>query len=420
MPLIGHVPALRHRNYRLLWIGQLVSTSGSMMQNAAVLWHVSLLVPGDMRDKAAALGLVGLVKFLPIVLFSLLGGVVADAVDRRKLMLLGQAGMTLCAGLLAIVTFRGLESLWPVYLLVGLHAAFSSFDGPARQALIPSLVPRELLGNALNLNTILFHASNVVGPPLAGLVIARFGVGWVYFANAVSFLAVIAALCMMRGVDTRPQGGKSDVSLAAAWEGLRFVFSMPMIRSTMLIDFVATFFSSATALLPIFVQDLLHVGAAEYGLLYAAQFWGAFLVGLLLVKGIDRIEHPGRAFVWAVLAYGAATIGFGLSQHFWLSWAFLALVGAADMLSTVIRNVLRQTLTPDHLRGRMTSVSMIFFMGGPQLGEVEAGYVAKLFGPVLSVVSGGIACIAASTAIAWGTPALWRHRRGDEQRSRPA
>ena len=420
MSVLEHVPALRHRNYRLLWIGQLVSTAGSMMQNTAVLWHVSLLVEGDMGDKAAALGLVGLVKFLPIVVFSLLGGVVADAMDRRKLMLLAQAGMTLCAALLALFTFRGMERLPIVYVLVGLHAAFASFDGPARQALIPALVPRELLGNALNLNTILFHAANVIGPPLAGLVIAKLGVGWVYFANAVSFLAVIGALCAIRGVDARPSGGKSDVSLRAALEGLRFVFSMPMIRSTMLIDFVATFFSSATALLPIFVQHILDVGPEEYGLLYAAQFWGALLVGLVLVRGIDRIEHPGRVFFWAVILYGAATIGFGLSEHFWLTWGLLAVVGAADMLSTVIRNVLRQTLTPDHLRGRMTSVSMIFFMGGPQLGEVEAGYVAKLFGPVFSVVSGGIACIVGSTAITLGTPELWRYRRGDPEPARSA
>jgi MFS family permease len=190
-----------------------------------------------------------------------------------------------------------------------------------------------------------------------------------------------------------------------------------MIRSTMLIDFVATFFSSATGLLPIYVQHILGGDEVDYGLLCAAQFWGALLAGLWLVKGIDRFEHPGRAFFWAVIVYGLATIAFGLSDSFWPLWICLALVGAADMLSTVVRNVLRQVLTPDHLRGRMTSVSMIFFMGGPQLGEVEAGYVAKLFGPVFSVVSGGIACIFASSTIAWQTPELFRYRKGDEQRT---
>lgn len=416
MSLADSFPALRHRNYRLLWAGQLVSTTGSMMQNVAVFWHVSLLVPTE--DKALALGFVGLVKFLPIVVFSLVGGVVADAVDRRKLMLAAQTAMTVIAALLAYFTFRGDVTPGLVYLLVGLHAAASSFDGPARQALVPALVPREHLANALNLNTILFHASNVIGPALAAGLMAGFGIWEVYALNALSFLAVIGALLAIRDVETRPTGAKSDVSPRAALEGLRFVFRSPMIRSTMLIDFCATFFSSATALLPIFVQDVLHGGELEYGLLYAAQFWGALLTGFVLVRYLERIRHPGRAFLVSVFAYGLATVAFGLSPTFWPMWIALALVGAADMVSTVIRNVVRQELTPDHLRGRMTSVSMIFFMGGPQLGELEAGWVAKLFGPVISVVSGGLACIAGSAAIAYWTPELWRYERKVEPRTR--
>jgi MFS family permease len=325
-------------------------------------------------------------------------------------MLAAQAAMTVCAALLAVLTLHGVESTLPIYALVGLHAAAAAFDSPARQALVPVLVPGEHLANALNLNSILFHAANVIGPPLAGLVIDGLGVGWVYVFNAASFVAVMVALLLMRGVDSRPRGAPGDVSLAAAIEGLRFVFRSPMIRSTMLIDFCATFFSSATALLPIYVQDILKVGPKAYGLLYAAQFWGALAAGLVLVRTLGRIERQGRAFFWAVVVYGVATVGFGFSTTLLAAWTWLALVGAADMLSTVIRNVLRQTLTPDHLRGRMTSVSMIFFMGGPQLGELEAGLVARAFGPVASVVSGGFLCIAGCTAIAWVTPELWRHR----------
>jgi MFS family permease len=278
-------------------------------------------------------------------------------------------------------------------------------------------VPREHLANALNLNTILFHASNVIGPPLAAVCMATFGIASVYALNALSFLAVIVALLAMRGADTRPGGGRSDVSPRAALDGLAFVFRTPLIRSTMLIDFCATFFSSATALLPIFVQKVLHGGEIEYGLLYAAQFWGALVMGLVLVRALERIRHQGRAFLWAVLGYGLATIAFGCSTRLWTMWVALALVGAADMLSTVIRNVVRQELTPDHLRGRMTSVSMIFFMGGPQLGELEAGYVARSFGAVVSVVSGGIGCIVGSAAIALWTPELWRLGRSREERA---
>jgi hypothetical protein len=225
---------------------------------------------------------------------------------------------------------------------------------------------------------------------------------------------VIGALVAMQRDDFAPAGPRTDVSLSGALEGLRFVFRSPLIRSTMLIDFVATFFSSATALLPLFADHVLHVGAQGYGALYAAQFFGAFLAGLYLVRRVDVIAHPGRTFFWAVVVYGLATVAFGASTNFWLTWCALALVGAADMLSTVIRNVLRQTLTPDHLRGRMTSVSMIFFMGGPQLGEVEAGFVGKLAGPRFSVVSGGIACIAVSTWIALATPSLWRQGKVEE------
>src|SRR6266571_1831473 len=178
--------ALQHRNFRLLWGGQLVSVAGSMMQSAAILWHVSLLVPAHQRG--LALGMVGLV---PIVAFALIGGVAADALDRRKLMLLMQSGMAAAAGLLALVAWSGARALWPVYLLAALGSAFGSFDGPARHSLVPNLVPREHLPNAISLNTIMFQIASVLGPAAGGLVIAGLGVGWAYALNAVSFLCVI-------------------------------------------------------------------------------------------------------------------------------------------------------------------------------------------------------------------------------------
>src|SRR5574341_2475419 len=170
--------ALQHRNFRLLWMGQLISLSGSMMQTAAILWHVSLLVPES--QKGLALGLVGLVRVVPIVVFSLVSGVVADALDRRKLMLLTQTGLTLAASALAFITFRGLTAVWPIYLLTALSAAAGAFDNPARQSLFPTLVPGEHLPNAISLNAIMFEAASVLGPALAGVVIAALGVKWVY------------------------------------------------------------------------------------------------------------------------------------------------------------------------------------------------------------------------------------------------
>lgn len=401
--------ALQHRNFRLLWIGQLVSFSGSMMQNAAILWHISLLVPED--KKGLALGLVGLVRIVPIIVFSMISGVAADALDRRKLMLITQTGLTLAAVALALITFGGLTTVWPIYLLAAIGSGFGAFDGPARNSLVPNLVPREHLPNAISLNTIMFQTASVAGPALGGLMIGSLGVGWVYAFNAVSFLFVIAGLLLMRNIPARAESERSDISLRAAREGLRFVFSAPLIRSTMLLDFFATFFASATALLPIFAQDVLRVGAQGYGLLSAAPSVGAMLTSLVMVRWVDKIERRGWVMLWAVLGYGLATVVFGFSRSFGLTFLCLALTGATDTVSMVLRNIVRQLGTPDQLRGRMTSVNMIFFMGGPQLGELEAGLVAQAFGPAVSVISGGIGCLLASAWVAWQTPELRTYRR---------
>jgi len=402
--------ALRHRNFRLIWIGLLVSFTGSMMQGAAVLWQVSLLVPPD--RKGLALGVVGLVRVVPIVVFSLISGVVADAWDRRRLMLFTQLGSALVSVALAVLTFRGLTGPWPVYALAALASAVSAFDLPARQALVPTLVPREHLPNAIGLNATMMQAASVAGPSLAGILIATTGgVGWVYMANALSFGFVIVALLAMRDVPARQPsegGSRDDVSLHAALEGLRFVFRSPLIRSTMLLDFFATFFSSATALLPIFAQDILHVGAAGYGWLYAAPAAGALITSAVMVPLADRIERRGPTLMWAVAGYGLATVVFGLSHTFWVTFGCLALTGATDTVSMVIRNIVRQLETPDRLRGRMAGVNMVFFIGGPQLGEFEAGAVANWLGAPFSVVSGGVGCLLATAWVASTTPAL-RH-----------
>jgi MFS family permease len=386
----------------------LVSFSGSTMQTAGILWHVSLLVPEE--AKGLGLGLVGLVRLVPIVSLALWGGMLADVSDRRRLMLATQTTMALVAAVLAVLTFRGLAVAWPVYLLAALASAAGTCDGPARQALTPNLVPRADLPNAISLNAIMAQTASVLGPSLAGIVIAAGGVGYVYALNAASFLAVIASLLLMRGAGFRPAGEPQEVSLHAARQGLRFVFASPMIRSTMLLDFFATVFASATALLPIFAQDILRVGARGYGWLYAAPSVGAIVAGAVMVPGIDRIDRRGRVLLWAVAVYGVATVAFGLSRRFWLTFLCLALTGAADTVSMVLRNVIRQLETPDHLRGRMVGVNMVFFQGGPQLGELEAGVVANAFGAPVSVVSGGLGCLLATGLIALYTPVLRRHR----------
>ena len=296
--------ALSHRNFRLLWIGLLVSFSGTFMQSAAVLWHVSMLVPADRR--AIALGLVGLVRIFPVILFSMISGVAADAFDRRKLMLGTQTIMAILAGVLALLTFRGLTAVWPIYLLTAISAAAGAFDLPARQALTPNLVPREHLPNAITLNSIMLQTASVGGPALGGLILATHSVAWVYTSNAVSFLFVIGALLAMDPPrhDETAAADRSNFTIAAALEGLRFVFRAPLIRSTMLLDFLATFFASATALLPIFAQDILHVGARGYGWLYAAPAAGSLLMSAAMIRIVDWIERRGEVLIAAVAVHG--------------------------------------------------------------------------------------------------------------------
>jgi MFS family permease len=284
---------------------------------------------------------------------------------------------------------------------------------------VPNLVPREHLANAISLNTIMFHVASVAGPAMAGLVLASLGVGWIYASNAISFLVVILALVMMRNVPSVHESLKGSISMSAAMDGLRFVFSTPMIRSTMLLDFYATFFSSATALLPIFAQDILQAGAKGYGWLYAAPSVGAVAASIFMVRAVDRIERRGAVLVWAIAGYGLATVLFGVSRIFWVTFVALALTGATDTVSAVFRNLIRQLETPDHLRGRMISVNMVFFMGGPQLGELEAGLVANWMGAPFSVISGGIGCLVATGWVAARTPMLPRYRRSQHPAAAP-
>ena len=409
--------ALRHRNFRLLWIGQIISFSGTMMQTAAILWHVSLLAPEG--HKGLALGTVGLVRFLPIVFFSMVSGVAADVFDRRKVMLITQSVMGVLAAALGILAWSGIQSVWPIYVLAGLTGIASTFDGPARQSLIPNLVPRADLPNAISLNTIMFQIASVIGGPAFGVAMSVGGIALAYWLNALSFLCVIVALLMMRDVQgkgTRDgSAAPSTMSLGAAMEGLRFVFTRPLIRSSMLLDFFATFFASANTLLPIFAQDILRVGEHGYGWLYSAQAVGALVASAAMVRLVDRVERRGLWLLWSVAAFGLATVAFGLTASFWVMFTCLALIGAADTVSMVFRNVIRQMETPDHMRGRMVGVNMVFFMGGPQLGELEAGLAANWVGAPLSVVSGGVGCLLATGWLAAKTPELRAYRKGHHE-----
>jgi MFS family permease len=268
---------------------------------------------------------------------------------------------------------------------------------------MPNLVPREHFPNAAALNSTAFQVAQVTGPLLAGLLIAHNSLATVYVVNAVSFGAVIVALLVMDPLPWEGAGAERDersrVNIQALLEGLHFVRRTPILVWTIALDFLATFFSCANTLLPIFARDILRVGARGYGALAAAQAVGSVTAGLYMTLR-QPIHRQGLTVIWAVVVYGMATVAFGISHWFLLSWIALAVVGGSDTVSTILRQTIRQLVSPDRLRGRMTAVNMIFFMGGPQLGEFEAGVVASLFGAPLSVISGGVACLLATAWVA--------------------
>lgn len=401
-------PALKHRRFFFLWLGLLISISGTQMQLWALFWHIR-----DLTNQPIALGGIGAARILPVILFSLIAGVMADSLDRRAILFVTQSAAALLALTLGLLTDFGRISLWHIYALTALQAVAVAFDVPARQSLVPNLVPKEDLPNAFSLTSIAFETGAIIGPALSGFVIAYGGQEMVYYLNAASYLAVIVALFLLGKVPQKktplPSGRGS---LLAIREGLRFTLGKPIIFSTMLLDFIATFFASANTLMPIVARDVLKVGVVEYGWLSAAASMGAVLAGLV-VSQVRLLRRQGLIFLGAVVLFGAATILFGLSRQFVLAWCALALTGAADAVSTIIRNTIRQLQTPDHMRGRMTSVNQIFFQGGPQLGEIEAGLVAQLFGAPFAIVSGGVGCILGAWWVARKWPFIL-HYNGDE------
>ena len=366
------------------------------MQFVAINWHVYLIT-----KSAFALGLVGLFRAVPIIICSLAGGVVADAVDRKRLMMVTQMVMLSSAALLAVITVAGLNSVWPIYVVSAMASAASAFDVPARQSMMPTLVPPEVFPNAVSLGLLVFNVATIGGPAIAGFLLAESGPALIYALNALSFLAVIWALILMQTSGDPQASGeqRSALSVAALKEGFRFVWNTPIIVQTMTLDFAATFFASATLLLPIFAKEILHVDARGYGFLAAAPAIGSVITALVMAR-LGSFRKQGRLVVASVAIFGFATAAFGISTLFWFSLLMLAMTGASDTVSTVLRQTIRQLVTPNHLRGRMTSINMMFFMGGPQLGELEAGILASLIGTPLSVVVGGLGSVACAAIAA--------------------
>lgn len=382
---------------------------GSQMQQWVLFWHISTL-----SKDPIAVSIVGGVRFVAVLAFALIGGLVADRYNRRTILFLTQSVLTLVALALGLLTLLHVIQLWHIYVLTAIQAAASAFDLPARQSLVPNLVPREDLPSAFSLQSIAFSMGAIAGPALSGIVIGYSGIASAYLFNAASFLAVIFALVAMGAVPQQQSIAKKGMraALADIRDGIHFIRHQPLILSSMILDFFATFFASANTLLPYFSQYVLHIGEEAYGWLAAAPSIGSVLVGLV-VSQFNNVRRQGALLTGAVVVFGLATILFGLTRIYAIVFFALAITGAADSVSTIIRNTIRNLNTPDSLRGRMTGVNQIFFMGGPQLGEVEAGAVAQAFGVPFAIFSGGIGTILIVILIAAGWPVLL-HYNGDE------
>ncbi len=351
----------------------------------------------ELTNSALDIGLLGLTRGAPQMALILLGGVLADAVDRRRLMLATQVGQAMVSLSLVLLTWTAAISPLALYIASAFQALLASLETPSRQALVPNLVPREHLPSGIALYTAQRNIGAIAGPALAGLLLAVTDAGWCYGVDALSWLGMVFALALMRaGAGSkalRATGVKPPATaggrLAEMSAGIRFVLGQPVLLAVLALDFGANMFGSARALLPIYARDILMVGTPGLGLLYTATSTGAIAGG----AGLSFLGRLRRAGLWVLLGqagFGLSTAAFALSGEFWLSWALLAASGAGDTLAAVVRGTIVQLMTPDQLRGRVSSVNAMFSNGGPQLGQFRAGLCAEWWGAPTSALTGGL------------------------------
>ena len=385
-------PVKRDRDFRMLWLGQIVNGLGRQVTVVALpfeLWHLT--------NNSLSIGLLALVQLVPILIFSLGGGAVADAVDRRRLLIGTQILLAASSLGLALLALQPAPSIWAFYAIAFVAAGVGAVDGPARASAIPRLVPRERLPAAIAVNWLSGQTVSIAGPVAAGLIIAVSSVATAFAFDVVTFVASLVALLVIAPIPPHPDAARP--SLRSIAEGLRFARDRRILMATFAIDFDAMLFGMPSSLFPQLALTVFNAGAAGYGLLTAAPALGAF-VGAAFSGWMGRIRRPGRGVVVAVAGWGAAIVGFGmLTASFPLALLCLAVAGAADVFSAVLRSSIVQLATPDRLRGRLSSIHMLVVTTGPRFGDAEAAGVAALAGPQFSVVSGGILCLIGLVAV---------------------
>src|SRR3954462_15534596 len=391
-------PLKESADYRRWWLGYSLSFTGTQLTQFAIPLQVYAITKSSFY-----VGLVGLVVVGPLVVMGLLGGAIADAVDRRRLTLVTGTALMLLSVVLAMLAAAGVHALWPLYLIAGVQGAFAATDSSARGAILPRLVRRELLPSANALGQLGFQTGLSIGPLLGGLLVGTLGFAWAYGLDALSFVAVLYAIWRLPAMP--PEGGGSRAGIASVLEGLRFLGPRKNLLMTFLVDINAMVFGMPRALFPAIGVTWFHGGAGTVGLLAAAPSLGA-LVGAVTSGWAGRVRRQGFAVLVSVVVWGGSIALFGFTRVLWLALLLLGIAGAADMVSAIFRNTILQVATPDALRGRLQGVFIVVVTGGPRLGDFEAGAVANAFGLVTSVVSGGLACIAGVALLAGRYPSF--------------
>ena len=374
---------LRHRDFRIFWTGSLLSSIGSQFTTVTMAWQIY-----ELTNSPWQIGLIGLARAVPQMAILLFGGLLADAMNRRRLMMRTQASLFCVSGILAVMTLAGNTTPLKLYVATMFLALFSSLEAPSRQALITNMVPSEDLSRALAMSSTQRHIAVIAGPSIAGVVLGFFGAAVCYAVDAVSWLIMLFALALIR-TQSSDRGGWRAVSLTSLRAGFHFVWGHAVIFPLLMMDFSANIFGTTRSLFPIFARDILLVGPKGLGVLYAAGAVGA----LLGAAGFSLLGQVRRAGVWILIGvaiYGICLVLFAKSHIFWFSVLLLAISGIGDTISAILRATINQLSTPDELRGRMASINSIFTNSGPQLGQFEAGLLASWVGAEFSAMTGGV------------------------------
>ena len=402
-------PLRESRDFSLLFSGQLVNLIGSQVRMVTVPYLVFILT----RHSSFAVGMVSLAQFVPALFMSIVGGQLADILDRRQVLIYTQVCLAVTSGMLTAAAFIGTPRLWYIFVVVAIASAIGAIDQPTRRAVVPRLVARNQIANALAINQAMMQISVVIGPSLAGVVLATLGIGPALLIDTLTFLVALATLLFMTPLPPLDIGIERKRGLAAIGEGLSFIKERPPVFSTFLIDLNATFFGGPRALFPALALDVFRVGQTGLGVLYAAPGAGA-LTASLLTGWISRVRYQGRAVVIAVCVWGAAITAFGLvTRWFWLALILIAIAYGADAISAIFRATILQLAVPDRLRGRLSAIHFLVVSSGPQLGNVESGTLAELTTPQIAVASGGILSAIGAVIIGLAIPAFMRYDTAD-------